>query len=221
MKKILLPALLCFVLLVCGESSFAQVRYGITGGATFSSSRIKEMNRGTMAGYHAGLALKVGLPLGFSVQPSLLYHVKGAKMQNVAPGNDRFDVRMSFLELPVSFQWGPDLLVFRPFLDVTPYIGYGLSNKLSGADAASVETVDRNAWGHSGIRRFEYGLGTGVGIEVWRLQVTARYNWNFGPLSKKEPGASQDDLAGLVANAFGEKNFGGFTVSLSLFFGGK
>lgn len=221
MKRLLVTVISCFALLACAQTSFAQVRYGIAGGATFSSSRIREMNRGTMTGYHAGVACKLSLPLGFSVQPSLLYHKKGAKTQNVAQGNDRFDVSMTFLELPVSFQWGPDLLVFRPFVDVTPYIGYGLSNKLSGVDAAAVETVDWNVWDLAGIRRLEYGLGTGIGLEVWRLQLTARYNWNFGPIAKKASGSSPDEFSELVAGAFGKKNFGGFTVSLAFFFGGK
>ena len=29
----------------------------------------------------------------------------------------------------------------------------------------------------------EYGLGLGVGIDLWILQLTAKYNWNFGKIA--------------------------------------
>ena len=37
-----------------------------------------------------------------------------------------------------------------------------------------------NQW--TGLNRLEYGLGLGIGIDVWKLQVIGRYNWNFGVL---------------------------------------
>ena len=112
--------------------SVAQSRYGVIGGMTFSTSRISDMNRASMTQWHAGFTYKLDLPLGFSIQPSLMYHVKGAKLDP-----QQFDIRMGYLELPVSFQWGPDLLLFRPFLDVTPFIGYAMNNKLAAVDLST------------------------------------------------------------------------------------
>jgi hypothetical protein len=58
------------------------------------------------------------------------------------------------------------------------------------------------------INRFSYGVGLGGGLEVWKLQVSARYNWNLGPLAK-------------ASTAFGtimqNKNFGGVTLSVAFF----
>ncbi len=187
----------------------AQSCYGVIGGINFSTANIKNLNRGTMTQWHAGLTYKLDLPLGFSLQPSLIYNVKGAK---VGGELTKFDLSMGYLELPVSLQWGPDLLLFRPFLDVTPYIGYAVSNKFS---AQGVEPV-RNNWKDSALQRFEYGLGLGIGLEIWRFQVIGRYNWNFGSLYD----AKVQNTDGLIKNAFDGKNFGGITLSVAFLFGG-
>ena len=170
-----------------------------------------------MTQWHAGFTYKLDLPLGFSVQPSLVYHVKGAKL-NVPQAGDPgqvsdFNIRMGFVELPVSLQWGPDLLVFRPFLDVTPYIGYALNNQLSGAGLSS----QTNSW--TGLNRFEYGLGVGIGLELWRFQVIGRYNWSFGSLADAAEDM-QDGFGPYVRQAFSASNFRGITLSLAFLFGG-
>lgn len=215
-----LAVLLSVVLLSCAwaADSFAQSRFGVIGGMTFSTSKAKDINRSTMTQWHAGITAKIDLPAGFSIQPSLLYNVKGAKTQQEITQSNRFDVSMGYLELPVSVQWGPDLLVFRPFLDVTPYIGYALNNKLvkSGPDVGN--TTDKNTWSGSGLRRFEYGLGLGVGLEIWRFQVIGRYNWNFGSIYKG--GSEDNDFSSLLKGAFDDRNFGGITLSVAFLFGG-
>ena len=198
------------VLLLAGTAgSMAQSRYGVIGGVTFSTSRISDLNRASMTQWHGGFTYKLDLPLGFSLQPSLVYNAKGAKMK----GQD-FNIRMSYLELPVSLQWGPDLLVFRPFLDVTPYIGYAISNRMS---ASGVEVEGRNQW--AGLNRFEYGIGLGIGLEIWRFQVIGRYNWNLGPPSNADA-AMQGGFVPFINSAFSQSNFGGFTLSLAILFGG-
>ncbi len=217
MKKYLVIMLASVMMMAGALSSVAQSRYGVIGGMTFSTSKFKEINRASMTQWHAGLTYKLDLPLGFSVQPSLVYHVKGAKL-NVPQAGDPgqvsdFNIRMGFVELPVSLQWGPDLLVFRPFLDVTPYIGYALNNQLSGAGLSS----QTNSW--TGLNRFEYGLGVGIGLELWRFQVIGRYNWSFGSLADAAEDM-QDGFGPYVRQAFSASNFRGITLSLAFLFGG-
>ena len=59
------------------------------------------------------------------------------------------DLQVGYLEVPVSFQWGPDLLLFRPFLDVSPYVGYALSRKVS-PDAL----LTQKEWKTDSLQRF-------------------------------------------------------------------
>ena len=191
-------------LALCCISASAQAKWGVTAGLNFNTSKFSEIDVKAKTGWSAGATCLVDLPLGFSIQPSLLYHQKGANITNEIAQN------MGFIELPVSVQWGPDLLVFRPFIDVTPYIGYALSNEVT----TSLADFKFSSW--QGKERFEYGLGIGAGINVWKLQLIARYNWNFGSLYNVEGWDDiKSELKGLSAE---NENFGGVTLSLAFLF---
>lgn len=204
MKRILMIVLAVFLL--AGISASAQAKWGVTAGLNFNTSKFTEVDVKARTGWSVGGTCLVDLPLGFSVQPSLLYHQKGANITN------ELSQSMGYLELPVSVQWGPDLLIFRPFLDVTPYVGYALSNKFS----ASVAGIVLSDEGWKGKERFEYGLGLGAGVNVWKLQFIARYNWNFGSLYNVE---GWDDIKPHLKDLNSKsENFGGVTLSLAFLF---
>ena len=189
--------------------------FGLIGGANFCSANIAGVNAESMTQWHAGLAYKFNLPLGFHIQPALLYNVKGSDFN--LPDTD-FSV--GYLELMASVQWGIDLILFRPFLDVSPYVGYALNNELtaSTASAARLSADFVNRW--EGINRLEYGLGLGGGLEIWKVQLVCRYNWNFGQLfDASGKTADADELIGNVERSvFDGKNFGGVTLSVALLF---
>lgn len=196
MKRIF--TIMMAMLLVSGISASAQVKWGLTGGLNFNTSKLKEIQVKAKTGWSAGGTCLIDLPLGFSLQPSLVYHQKGADF------NGEVSQNMGYLELPVSVQWGPDLLIFRPFLDATPYVGYALSYKSSDS---AVDWKDLN--------RFEYGIGIGGGINVWKLQFVARYNWTFGSLYGFEWSDVVPEIKDMsVAN----DNFGGVSLSMAFLF---
>lgn len=217
-RKVLVIAAVIMALALGSISSKAQSRYGVIGGFSFPHAS-DVTNRGTMTKYNVGVTWQLKLPAGFSIQPSLMYHVKGARVGDIrgVEGNN-MDLSVGYLELPVSVQWGPDLLLFRPFLDVSPYIGVGLNNSITGTVGASTVVNERNAWQTAGIARMEYGVGVGIGIEIWRFQVIGRYNWNFGTIWRA--GEELDpNLSVFTGGAFHDGgNFRGLTLSLSLLF---
>lgn len=197
MKKILFA--LAVVIMLAPVQASAK-GFGVTAGMNFNSTKIKDVKMEAQAGWNVGLTYAFNLPLGFSIQPSLVYSQKSAMIEAVT------DTRQTVgsINLPVSVQWGPDLLVARPFVDVTPYVGYSLLNKAKGG---SLDPVD----GENG---FEYGLGIGAGLNVWRLQAIVRYNWNFGVLG------SFKDFTGIqLGNLTPEdKTYGGVSIHLAYFF---
>ena len=67
-----------------------------------------------------------------------------------------------------------------------------------------------NAWG--GLTRWEYGVGTGIGFDIWKFQVIGRYNWNLGAISEN---SSLSEIAQTFRNG---SNFGGFTLSVAFLF---
>ena len=183
MKRYILAAAL-FLVSLCFADTLSAGNFGVTGGANFRTYNLKDVGSKTLTQWNAGLVYKCNLPLGFQVHPTLLYSVKAGTLE-VAP----VDLSVGYLELAASAQWGPDLILFRPYIEVCPFVGYGL-----------------NGWGDIPStwrtpERLEYGVGLGGGLQVWQFQLAARYNW---ALTDKT-----------VHNA----DFSGVTLSLTYFFG--
>jgi hypothetical protein len=124
-------------------ASKAHAQFGIVGGITSSTTELNTSEDvKSISLYHAGLTYKVDLGGGLAIQPSVLYQVKGACLGelNTASSED-FKVKTGYVEVPLSVQWGPDLMVFRPFVMVEPFIGYQVTSSDRGAD--SVEGMGR------------------------------------------------------------------------------
>ena len=128
--------------------------------------------------YHVGVTQKIPLLFGFAIQPSIIYNVKGSCLgtmtDDIWERSFRADMRTGYLELPVQFQWGPDLGGFRPYVFAEPFLGYALSNSVC-VDSSPEQTWDNLR------KRFEYGVGLGGGLELFRhIQLSVRYFWNLG-----------------------------------------
>ena len=212
MKRFLMVIALCVMTFWSSTDSIAR-GFGVTAGASFVN--VNDVKSGLTTGYHAGLTYKFDLPLGFAIQPSVLYHVKGSMVENAVANGSPLDLKTGYVEVPLSLQWGPDLILFRPFLDVTPFVGYAVNNTIKTEALNALEVVTKNDWDGFSMNRFSYGLGLGGGIEVWRLQFICRYNWNFGPLFDADGALNVQP----VNELFKDKNFGGVTLSLAFMFG--
>ena len=212
MKKYFIA--LAVALMAFSVSVSAQVKFGVTAGMNFNTAKIDDVKMDAKAGWNVGATLQFNLPLGFSLQPSIVYMQKAAGFTTPELSSDFLeDLKAEMVQtvgsvvVPVSVQWGPDLLVARPFLDVTPYVGYSLTNKVK-SDFAGIEEVVKGGNG------LDYGLGLGAGINVWKLQAIVRYNWNFGVLGnyKDFTGVNLEDIK------TDSETFGGITVNLAFFF---
>lgn len=209
MKKIVLILLMLCAMALSGVQTASAGHFGIQGGASFMG--IRDVSYGLTTGYHAGLTYKFKLPLGFAIQPSLLYHMKSSAYDT---GSHSVDFKVGYVELPVSFQWGPDLLLFRPFLDVSPFIGCGVNQNFAGHSADEPDNPQMiDSW--NSVNRLEYGLGLGGGLEIWKIQLVCRYNWNFGSLLNQ---ANKNDVFAMFRKELNDKNFGGVTLSVAFLF---
>jgi hypothetical protein len=160
MKKLslLLVSILCLGVLNAGAQGFI-----VKGGWNYSQSDVKGIKDGH-SGWQAGVGFQTEATHGFSFQPELLYKVNGLKF------SDGANLRLSHLELPLNVQWGPDLLIARPFVFAGPFVGYNFRPSGKGITQEEV----------SALRRFEWGVGVGLGLNIWKIQIAGKYNWNFG-----------------------------------------
>ena len=186
MRKFIVAAAF-FLMSLCFADNSSAINYGFVGGANFRTYNPKDIAIGTLAQWHAGIISKFNLPYGFQIQPALAYSVKDVELLSEEEKHS-----VGYLELTASVQWGADLILFRPFLDISPFVGYNAKSLTSIA-----------ADGRNGL---EYGIGLGGGLQVWRFQATARYNWNFGFLLPSGAGKVRD------------AEFSGVSLSLAYFF---
>lgn len=163
------------VMFFCVLPMRAQNGFGIKGGLSYNSMSDIEIenwessfNRKT--GFHAGILYKAKLGSGLALQPELLYIQKGGNLEG---NNESLDFKVHHIQLPINLQWGIDLMLFRPFVMVSPYIGYAIAN---GDELKGLEWDNMN--------RFEYGIGLGAGLDIWKFQVTGRYCWDLGKVAE-------------------------------------
>lgn len=200
MKKFLYAIAVVSAIFIAGASNAsAQIgHFGVVGGMTFSKANFDEVKNMNYTGFHAGVTYQLNLPLGFSIQPELLYQQRGTKYNDATRGVERTAV--GFIELPVNVQWGPDLVLFRPYIELSPFVGYAVMNKYTIGN-----TSINGDWG--GMNRWEYGIGLGVGVEIWKFQLSGKYCWSFG-----------SNLPDRVSDMFKDARFGGFELSLAVLF---
>ena len=178
MKRILLLVTAFMLLSVQGFSQF-----GIKGGLNFNSLEdinlrgVKDFDIGNSTGFNAGILYKVKIPLvGLTIQPELIYSQTNSSINTGLEGvsNLNGDLKIGTLMLPVGLQWGIDLMLFRPFIQAVPYIGYTVNtqNKITNLN-----------WN---VDKFKYGVGLGAGLDIWKLQISGRYNWDLGDVAEFE-----------------------------------
>lgn len=202
MKRIYIILAAISVLLLFPFAAEAQ-HFGVKAGINFSDPKA---NVKTNLGYQAGIAVQCDLPLWFSIQPELLFHVKGGQADMGRNASNRA-FGLGYLEIPVNIQWGPRFSDdrFRVFVQGSPFIGYAISKDMKD---------DRgNSYDWKNVNRFEYGVGVGLGIQLWRhFQITGQYNWSLGDLVNS--GFAEEEFKRI----FDESNFSGYTLSLAIIF---
>ncbi len=180
----------------------ANAQFGVKGGVYLSNfSEVKSFNVKNNVGFQAGVAYKLKL-WNAAIQPELLYVSRSANLEvcdKTPIGAEGGKYSLSYLQLPVSLQYGVNLVVARPFVQVVPYLNYALGK------SADVKWND--------INRLSGGIGLGAGVDVWKLQFNIRYNWDISKI-----GDGKEATSKLSYKEWQASKAKGFEFSLALFF---
>lgn len=166
MKKVLLSAA---ALLLAG-ASFAQVKFGITAGPSFSSYTSKaggdKETSKLITGLRAGVGVDLPLADEFYIQPSLLYVGKGGTVEGTVLNVD-YKTRIHYLELPINFMYKPEVGNGNLFIGLGPYFAYGLGGKFEAANAQGDKVSSDIEWGNDDgqMKRLDAGANFQVGYE--------------------------------------------------------
>lgn len=201
MKKALLLALFfcCGLTAVRAQS---LVQFGVKGGLlinnsdlkyTFSSNQKRYSESSTKPGFELGFQARVRLPLGFLLQPEIVYsRTSGTFPIDETNGGggeygDKLKVRSNWIEVPVLVGWkfsivrlmaGPS---FRFPMDEVMNVGF--------EEAKVAPRLDN----------FVMGYQAGVGVDLGRLTIDARFCGNFSNIT--DQGVTKNNYApGLKVN---------------------
>ena len=194
-------------------------QFGVKGGLTFSTvggaDNPKE-NKDVIL-YEAGVLYKADLGGGFAIQPALGYQLKGAKFTQDITQNT-VETKTGYVELSVGAQWGPDLVAFRPYVFVEPFIGYAVSGKESLSLRTGITSDRINSAIPEAKNKLEYGAGAGLGLEITRhIQLSCQVFKNFGKLYKEDR-LNKDDLTGIKSSYVDLKSYQGVKITLAVLF---
>ena len=216
----------------------ANAQLGIVAGVTSTKTNLDEAYKDiaetmNVDQYHAGLVYNLNLPLGLSLQPGVVYNMKGQSLASNIKDlkGDKHDVTINtktgYLEVPVRVAWGIDLGLFKPYVFAEPYLGYAINTETTTEikDAAAAEILNstmgtqlesKNEW--DARNRLEYGVGLGAGVRLLKFaSLSVKYFWEFGNLYKegeKSPNISTEQMV----NAFKEQKASGIAASLTIYF---
>lgn len=238
MKKLVLTA--AAVLLAVSANAKVGIVAGLTSATTSINDAYNDIAVAKTANkYHAGLVYELNLPFGLSVQPGIIYNVKGQSVKdNIALAGQNaeisIDTNTGYLEVPVRVAWGMNFGLFKPFVFAEPFVGYALTtetvskfkdtatkeafNKVASLAGTSLDTKndDPNRWVDR--NRFEYGVGLGAGVKVLDfVALSVKYYWDLGEVYKESDSASSVS-AGAMYNAVKEQKCSGISASVILYF---
>lgn len=187
----------------------AHAQFGIVAGVTSARNNINDAVKdvANVTQYHVGVTYKLALGSLFAVQPSIIYNVKGATLNNIMNAGQRiesFEYKNGYIEIPVQLQVGLDLGIARLYGIAEPFIGYAISNSFKAENL-------QFDWNKDVKDKLEYGIGLGAGVELIKhVQVSARYFWNLG----KADNANLSEVVSAVSN----KGASGIIASVALLF---
>jgi opacity protein-like surface antigen len=174
MKKNILIALL--LLVSAGASAqlvkdTVRISWNVKAGVNFGRINMEDTN--TKTGFYMGAGMECNFSGGWSLQPSLLFISKGAKV----PGN--MSITANYLELPVMLAQRDKLgQKVSIMYGVGFYVAMGIGGSVkveSEGEEASIGTFKTYTSGGESLRfmnRFDAGYATGLAVEFDPFAIT-------------------------------------------------
>lgn len=160
-------------------------KFGIKGGFDLTSLYISDVSSEHMKpGFDAGVFAKLPVTRGFSIQPELLYSLKGAKdtYSNFAQGSGEYRFNLGYIQLPVL-----------AVVNLAPNFNLHLGGYAAYLVNANVKNVDDNGNIQSAtelstgdFNRWDFGLMGGLGFDIENFTIGARYSYGLSNIGKND-----------------------------------
>jgi len=183
MKNLLL--LLLSLVAICQLSNAQKMKWGITGGATYSQVRVSDNetkdHTNFTPGFSIGLTGDLALSEHFSLQPSLQYLQKGGEKSGyLFTTQTKITIKLNYLDLPVNFIYHTSGKTGHFIFGAGPSFSYALSGKEKFAtDQEKDEENFHFGSSDTTLKRFDMGANVLAGYE-WNSGIYLQANFNYG-----------------------------------------
>jgi hypothetical protein len=166
-----------------GETGLTP-KIGVKGGVNLSNLYVQDVgDENLKVGGNVGLFAKIPVTRGFSVQPEVLYSMKGSQVNynNLLFGSGKYRFNLDYVEVPVLAV----VNVAKNFnLHFGPYAALLTSAKVKKVDeSGNVNGVTE--LNKDNFNSFDYGAVGGLGFDVENVTLGARYNYGLREVGRE------------------------------------
>jgi hypothetical protein len=213
MRKIYLAVVLSLVAAVAVNAQGLGIKAGINL-ANFAFDPELEESLDMLFGFHAGIVYEVELTDALFFGPGLMFSQKGSKF-SFNEYDDDFESEINinaktiinYLEIPLNLVYKMDLgganLVFK----AGPYLGYAINGKeklemdVMGTSINVSEDIEFGS-GEDQMRRLDYGINAGVGLEFTGFKIGAQYGLGLSNLANDDDYKMKNRVIGVSVGYF-------------------
>jgi len=193
MKKIF--TMIFAVSLMAASVSAQGFRLGVTAGLELSNMLLENdllpLDPSARAGLKVGVVAEYAFNEFFAIAPELVFAQRGFKVdRNFFGARVEAATRINYFQLPINMIVGlPVGQNFRVFALAGPYIGCALSGSVSAKTTAFGQVLLDESQdiefgsGDDEMKRFDFGLNFGAGIEFKGAFLKMQYNLGLTNLS--------------------------------------
>ncbi|OJV80528.1 porin family protein [Proteiniphilum sp.] len=179
MKKITFSLIVAMLVAVTSVSA-QQLYLGVKGGINLSNFSGDLDDADAKVGFNIGLAADYEFMFNHAIQTGLFFTTKGAKYEgDLGEVSGKLTMNPMYLQLPVHYAYKLDVspgtrLVFH----AGPYMAVGVGGKVKVKASGSSAEVSDDFFQDGAFKRFDAGLGLGVGAEFGPLLLDL--GWDMG-----------------------------------------
>lgn len=155
-------------------NSYGQT-FGIKGGLNLSDTRYspdEENLPGMNPGFHIGPVMELDLNSVFSCETGILLTTKGFKINSFPPDETgieekyKLKINLYYIDVPLNVKAKLKLNGFDIYGSAGPYLGIGVKGKGKYESGDEKETSTLKFGPDKNLKRMEFGLNFGGGIEI-------------------------------------------------------
>lgn len=207
MKKLLIIALCTGVFATAKSQVYLQGGVNLANVSTSASGETQSNHMLTT--FNAGILGRINIAEPLAFETGLLLDGRGAKSKNTSSGDNYYTAKFNplYLEVPANLVLRlPIQNTSNIFINAGPYIAMGIAGKskvdgkLAGVEFHSSENIKftstdptEDDQAYSKLKRFDYGLNLGAGIDVGKLLLKVNYGLGLSKINSTQTDNSTDD----------------------------